>query len=294
MKFAYLVIAALLIASCAKEKDQDKKEAPVRSSVGAIHFDSSANAGERGALVNALEYMAENKLQDADPALLQILDLRSGDGPSLRAWLEERVQVVAGESFDFERFQMVDSNYRFENPDILPAAWRNRANQEKGTLIMANFGALAYLLGKETKNLVALNTATAAGQLRFTSPRTGLLVVGEGLLKAVKGRGVSTQRAFQLSTLLHEARHSDGNKLSAGFVHAKCPENHEFAGVNACDEAANGPYAVDMLATKSLLATCTDCSETDRTWLQGQIADSFSRILDKNLTWDPAPEGRRE
>lgn len=293
MKTSHLAFAAaaLVLVSCAKDKEQ-KKEEPMRVSVGNIHFDESANAAERGALVAALEHLNENHLLNADSRLLNLLKVPSGDGRTVLSWLEERIQVVAGESFNTDRFETAGA-FSFENPGVLPEDWRNRANQEKGSLVMANYGALAYLLGKEKGKLWVLNTSTRVGQLRFTSPRAGFLVVGEGLLKAVRNETHTSQRAFQLSTLLHEARHSDGNGQSAGFVHAKCPSGHNFAGVNACDQAANGPYTIDALTMKSLVDNCGSCSEKERNFMQGQVTDSFSRVLNTNTIWNDQPEGSR-
>lgn len=288
------LFSVLLLASCSKDnKDGDKKQAPMRSNVGNIHFDESANEAERGVIVAAIEHLNENRLLDADPQLLGILGVRTGDGPTVKSWLEERVQMVAGESFDTNRLVAVDSEFRYENPGVLPTSWRNRTRQEKGTLVMANYGALFYLLGKEHNKLTALNTKTPLGELRFTSPRTGFLVVGAGLLKVGNGKGHHARRAFQLATLLHEARHSDGNGLSLGFVHAKCPAGHDLEGVSACDEAGNGPYVIDSLAMKSMARTCGSCSIEDRNWMQGEAGDSFGRVLDKTALWNDQPEGRR-
>lgn len=293
MKKIALTLLALALVSCAKDKEE-KKKAPMRTSMGNIYFDSSVNETEAGALVAALEHLAENRLLDSDPRLLSILKVNSGDGATVRAWLEERVQLVVGESFKTNRFKAVDERYSFENPGVMPDAWRDRLNEERqGTLVMANYGALAYLLGKDKGVLLGLDTSTPLGTLRFTSPRTGMLIIGEGLLRVVEAGNPLAERAFQLSTLLHEARHSDGNGKSLAFVHAKCPSGHSFAGVNACDEAANGPYIVDALAMKSLLATCSTCSASERTIMEGQITDSAGRVLNRELVWDDRPEGRR-
>lgn len=292
MKKIALSLLALSLFSCAK--DTEKKKFPMKTSVGRIHFDSSVTENEAGALVASLEHLAENRLLNSDPRLLRILNVDSGDGPTVRAWLEERVQLIVGESFKGNRFKTVERDYTFENPGVMPDAWRNRASEEKqGTLVMANYGALAYLEGKEKGMLFGLDTSTTLGTLRFTSPRTGMLIVGEGLLKVVPAGNRLAERAFQLSTLLHEARHSDGNGKSLAFVHAECPAGHSFEGVNACDEAGNGPYVIDALAMKSMLDTCLACSASERTIMEGQVTDSFGRVLKKDLAWDDRPEGRR-
>lgn len=292
MRLVAVSLLALTLFSCAKEVE--KKKFPMKTRVGNIHFDNSVNEAEAGALVASLEHLAENRLLNADPRLLGILNVKSSDGPTVRTWLEERVQLIVGEGFKLNRFTAVEERYAFENPGVLPDAWKDRTNEEKeGTLVMANYGALAYLLGKEKSVLVGLDTSTSLGRLRFTSPRTGMLIIGEGLLKVVPGGNPLAERAFQLSTLLHEARHSDGNGKSLGFVHAKCPAGHSFAGVNACDEAANGPYIIDALAMKSMLDTCLACSASERAIMEGQVADSAGRVLNRDLVWDDRPEGRR-
>ncbi len=96
MKFSHfaLLAAVFLLASCAKEKEA-KKEQPMRASVGNIHFDQSANASERGAIVAAIEHLAENRMVNADNRLLSLLNVNSADGLTVQAWLEERIQMVA-------------------------------------------------------------------------------------------------------------------------------------------------------------------------------------------------------
>lgn len=291
-----LSFCVLLLTSCAKE--EEKKKSTQRSSVGQIYFDQSVNEKEAGALVASLEHLAENRLLNAEPRLLEIMGAQAGDGATVKSWLEERVQVVVGESFDIDRGHFaLASNFPFENAGVIPTAWKNRrraTNEERNAkLVMANIGALYYLLGKETNTLRAANTSTPLGRLEFKSPRTGLIAIGEGLLGVVPAGHPLVERAFQLSTLLHEAHHSDGNGLSAGFVHAQCPAGHSLEGVNACDEAGNGPYMVDALAMKSMRLTCAGCSTAERKYMEAEEGDSYGRVISPGLTWDAHPEGRR-
>jgi hypothetical protein len=201
------------------------------------------------------------------------------------------VQYIIDNETDGGRLVDVSKNHQFENPGVLPPAIRDGAN--KGGVVMANVGALFYLMGKKKGDLKGLR-ADGLGTIPFTSPRSGILMIGDGLIGVVPSNQPNAVRAFQLATLLHEARHSDGNRETTGFLHAKCPVGHDYAGQSACDDNLNGPYIIDALATKAMMNSCQGCSAVERSNLRILYLDSESRVNPTARTeWDDAPEGRR-
>jgi len=294
--FALFTVAVL--SSCAKDNDDKKDQAIVdpspvsaATSNGRIFFDSSLTGKERGAIETALGFLESNQLLNSEQRLLNIMKIGRGDARTVRDWLETRVQYVINDSTSASKLVSVSKNHQFENPGILPPAFREGAN--KGSVVMANVGALFYLMGKKKGELLGIN-ADGVGTIPFTSPRAGILIIGDGLLGVVPANQPNAVRAFQLATLLHEARHSDGNKETAGFLHAKCPAGHDYAGQSACDDNLNGPYRIDSLTTKALMNSCVGCSAVERSNLRILYLDSETRVNPTARTeWDDAPEGRR-
>jgi hypothetical protein len=264
------------------------------TSVGRIHFDSGLSMKERGAFVSALDYLDAARVQNPDPALLATMKIPSFDRSTVRQWLEDRIQYIVPENVDSSRLATLETNYTsYENPDALPPAIAPcRAQANEGHVVMSNIGALIYLVGK-AKHVLFGVTADGLGTIRMTSPRSGVLQVGEGLFM-VPAQYPNVLRIFQLTTLIHESRHSDGNRETTGFLHEKCVTG-DYAGQAACDHNTNGPYEIEALATKAFMNSCATCSEKETQILKVLYADVASREIDDASTtaWDDAPEGRR-
>jgi hypothetical protein len=177
-----------------------------------------------------------------------------------------------------------------------------------------NIGTSVYLEGKYDRVPVGINIP-AVGNIAVNSPRVGLIKLGEGYSRTLAQSYYTNPEVFgsdpinnldsegnkidRLSTLFHEARHSDGSGKHLGFVHANCPAGHDLAGLPACDDSNNGPYAVGAMALKVLYIQCSTCSTLEKTRLKVSILDSFSRLLNRNnendssTYWETTPEGRR-
>ncbi|MCC6276957.1 MAG: hypothetical protein IT289_03455, partial [Oligoflexia bacterium] len=121
------------------------------------------------------------------------------------------------------------------------------------------------------------------------SPRAGIIRTGQVFFdRPIKDE--LSLRGFQISQLVHEARHSDGHGPEAGMLHAACPDTHFAAGLPACDQYANGPYGMEAESLRRF-----------RTALKGKITEvglqflminelaSRERILSKRAV-DPTPE----
>ncbi len=115
---------------------------------------------------------------------------------------------------------------------------------------------------------------------------------------------------FRISTLLHEARHSDcPNGLSVeqikalkdtgeedeidealekaisgcGFGHPICPAGHELAGRRACDTGDGwGSYSVEIPLYSHIAKSCEDCTEEEIQQGIAGFAEASGRVLKIN------------
>lgn len=223
-------------------------------------------------------------------------DVKSKD---LAQWLGLRVKYLIGESYQMsERDSYVaDSGYSFQYPGILPdipkpllvpedrTPSRDPApadTEEKQVMtIMSNTGAALYLNGKSNGMLLGINMP-GLGKVPVTSPRVGILQIGRGLFKIGRTKNNTFEldsSLMRISTLFHEARHSDGNRKNTGFMHAICPLGHDYAGYAACDFSLNGSYSVGFQVGKAVAENCTTCTVGQREALRLDYLDSYSRVI---------------
>jgi hypothetical protein len=155
---------------------------------------------------------------------------------------------------------------------------------------------LGYLYRKTVRGASARRSSVKfeQGRVTMTSPRTGVIGLGELYLKA---RSTQMDR---LDTLVHEARHSDcleepsradlellarGNvsKMTARgrtctHLHSTCGAGTALAGSTACDDHWWGAYMVGYFFSDGVARYCRNCPS----WLKQQAlataADSFSRL----------------
>ncbi|MBU6152678.1 MAG: hypothetical protein KGP28_00120 [Bdellovibrionales bacterium] len=233
----------------------------------------------------------------------------------LREWLGQRVALIISERMDLEKSILVGSGrVVYPEPKTLPIPDLAGGNPKPvgggsgGThdpvIVMSNTGAGLYLLGKQNGVLLVLQR-TDGSLFPILSPRSGVIQIGSGLFLERMRVNPNTQdhpanSISRLSTLFHEARHSDGNGQSLGFMHAICPEGHAYAGYPACDKNLNGPYTVGAQVLNTLIAACTECGTKEKTILKTIEADSRSRVLrafinskgisQRAMAWSDQPE----
>jgi hypothetical protein len=291
---------AFLLVGCGHGGDDVTQSggASTATQVGNIRFDSGLTGRERVAFVEAMGYLDGAGNVPVDQTLLDYMKVPSFDPSSVRRWLEDRVQyILPDDTSDARIFNKVQANYTsYENPGVLPpAVGDNNHDDSGGHVVMANIGALVYLYGKKDQALYGVR-ADGIGMVSMTSPRVGVLETGDGLFIFDKYASLvpTAIKIFHLTTLIHESRHSDGNGVTAGFLHDKCVRG-DFAGQNACDHNRNGPYEIEAMSIKGLMNSCGACSEKDRTVLKLLYTDAADRLVDDGQTtvWDDAPEGRR-
>jgi hypothetical protein len=245
-----------------------------------------------------------------EPKTEKVMGVGSLSDSDLKQWLADRVGYIVGESekedsnlVAIQKYQYPDKIFPdFEEPANLPKPTPNPhsggQSEPVPTMVMANVGTSFYYIGKSKGVLVGYKFTSAQGQqvVPMTSPRVGIIKVGEGLFGMLPYEEKPTSIVnvwFRLSTLFHEAHHSDGNKKSLGFPHAVCPTGHPYYNYNACDREINGAYGVEAFLVNQVRKTCmanNTCDAKEAEILGLMVTDSVSRVLAKGLI-DPTPEG---
>lgn len=241
----------------------------------------------------------------ADEETLKILDIKNLENATMVKWLADRVQYIV-EDKDIEKFKLSASRENFvypypgQFPDIdlsgmemnIEIPLRPVSDDAAGVTVMSNIGTAFYFIGKLSDQLLRLRIRV--GLLKFeridiTSPRVGVLQIGEGLFMDRFDFNRENPKALsnslnRLSTLFHEARHSDGHGAHLGFFHAICPMGHPFAGEAACDKNLNGPYAVGAQVVKEFAKNCVSCNESEIEQMKLSFLDSRSRMITETVT----------
>jgi len=238
----------------------------------------------------------------ASARTLEVMKLENLTAQSASAWLNERVNyIVAEKDVSIKRLLLglaiyTENDFQlYPNPESNPLNDLNEmmglTNKTEAVTVMSNIGAGVYMLGKQQSKLYGLKVSR--GLLRkqrkipITSPRVGIIQIGEGLFMKQFAINQNDEAAVpnslsRLSTFFHEARHSDGNAQSLGFAHAICPDNHPLAGNAACDTNLNGPYTVGALMTVELAKACDSCTLGEKEELKIRALEEQSRVLPKD------------
>jgi len=214
------------------------------------------------------------------------------DATSLRAWLEERVRYIVPQDWTFaDKIKPGKDIVSYPHADAFPVIEKATKTPSNGkgeasgvTIAMANIGAALYMGGKQMMRVLTLEIDRKHKE-KILSPRIGLIQVGQGLF-ATKFRAdqetadTPANSLLRLATFFHESHHSDGNGTSLAFVHAVCAEG-TYAGYSACDRNRNGPYTIGAEVLRLLMKQCDQCGVAAKEALRAQMADSFSRVIQK-------------
>jgi hypothetical protein len=270
------------------------------SEFGGITFDKSVPEEQVRILQDDMRYLYALPVQKGSPDFKIMAGFSGFSGPVYHNWIINRIRYVIGQEMNpYREFSIVAENYQHENPDEFPnvgfaaGAAATQKQGRKAVLSASNMGVIFYSLGKEGKMLLGVQIGD--NMISISSPRIGILQIGEGLFqltsKANSELAAPVNRLIRMATFFHEARHSDGRKKEAGMLHVACPEGHAYAGLAACDQMSNGPYAIDGNMLKIFSENCRECSTPEKEALRLSALDRFSRILGKNPI-DASPEGK--
>lgn len=305
-----VIIATLILAATA-------------SSASDIMLSKSIKSNLRRKIERDMNLIESFKFShEAGKQTLKVMEMDILNAQTATEWLSKRVNYVISENalsifnLIFKRIIFsVQKDVDFPNADIIPyslddSSAKNYVEKlyadEEGFTVMSNIGAALYLGGKQQREVYGMKVSRGflrrAEKVEVTSPRAGIIQIGEGLFAPELAVNESNEDAlansiFRLGTFFHEARHSDGNGKSLGFLHTNCPAGHDYANQPACDENLNGPYTVGTLMMAEMAKACEEnCSEKDKQTLKLIVLDSANRILTKthkgenSTDWDTTPE----
>jgi hypothetical protein len=255
-----------------------------------LKYSNAVPSEQKKLLTQDMYYMA-NQPYTPDAQLMNLMGINSNDGLTILSWVDNRMSRIVSDDFDLESsISVVNPSYYPDPPDTpaLPTVVKTPGS-DGGTstvkTVMSNLGGAVYLIGKMQHAM--LGVTVDGMKIPVSSPRYGLFKVGEGLFATetlIKSPPNSIlSRYFRLSTLVHEARHSDGRGQTLGFLHAVCPAGHRYEGYAACDASANGPYTIEAQFLKVASQSCKECQPGESEMLNKMIVDAFSRTI------NPAP-----
>jgi len=205
------------------------------------------------------------------------------NGPHLHNWLVNRIRYFVPEQIDFEIFfGLTGQNYKYRVHSELSTLYKRGAQRsDQMTVLATNLGGALYLYGRQNKNL---GTATINGKTKpILSPRIGVIQLADAYFSKDyipnPNPKAAISRFYRLSTLLHEARHSDGNGEATGFLHVMCPKGHAYEDERACDKYENGAYGLEARFDRLLSKNCPQCSISEVEVLRVMSLDNFSRLI---------------
>lgn len=284
-------------------------EAAARSRVGdsGLRFSPGVEEAQAKLIESDLVRLSGLSFDDQQGQMKRLLKLSDLNAETLKNWLSARVRIVLAANFQLDHTTLralktnvnysLDTNSNSVMSQTIGAGISVKVGkkveqvvsvssepQRNSSIVMSNVGGGLYSMGKQMQVLVGLRLDEQK-TIPILSPRVGILRIGAGLFDAfLAPRGLVDLKDriysfFRLSTLFHEARHSDGRGASLGFAHANCPEGHDFEGVPACDSPTNGAYRVDALFLSALKANANALTVTENEVIDVLRADSQSRIL---------------
>ena len=205
-------------------------------------------------------------------------------------YLEERVNYVVANTDSPESFLTT------QNFDL---------HQFDRVVTVASNLSLGLWLTAEVNHTSSQNVQFQLNGMKHPIPDThiGVMMLGEGYSMDDFGT------LSRMSTLVHEARHSDctggltaadvqlvstANEPGAssslmddfidqhrkcGQAHANCPAGHDLAGSAACDVLPWGSYTAGMMFSEALANGCRNCTSEEKTVAEADFFDSRSRLL---------------
>lgn len=285
------LLLTLGLLGCGK-KDEPVPRPVAPFAVGNLRIDAAVPEAQRVELINAYNSIDGDHMRSAEPELLRLLRTSDASPTTVRGWIDQRAQFILPESVPDTAFTTDGTPFNYQYPNEFPVFDKAEiSSAQKGMTVMRNLGVAYYLSGKRMGQLASVNIS-GLGSFPLTSPRVGVLQIGDGFSRVVANLDAYTAQAYHVATLVHESRHSDGHGANIGFLHEKCLTG-DYAGRPACDKFSNGAYKMDTLVIKSYLRSCVECSYGQRETLRLIYLDSESRQLPGAYEIDDTPEGRR-
>ncbi|MBC7692465.1 MAG: hypothetical protein H7222_11940 [Methylotenera sp.] len=248
-----------------------------------VALDPSLSASDQTLVQGDFNLLSNLQFNSASSTFKQIFGGTTSN--DVLTYIDERVKFVVPNT------QNIDQRILLNASSTPP--------ESGGVILASNIGTPLWLYSETIKpQKVQFRVGNQA--VPVSSSRVGIVMLGEGYRQ-----NVGTM--LRLSTLVHEARHSDctggisradvqrihdgqlPTQKTCGHLHVDCPVGHPLAGLPACDDHSWGAYAIELVFTAITSRECTNCSETQKQQALAIASDSASRItvltpmLDGNL-----------
>jgi hypothetical protein len=242
---------------------------------------------ERKMLVQDASRMAQYQLSGVQSGSYFDKIFGGTDHESVLRYLGERVHYL------LSRKTNLDSRVAPLAGAVNPAPM---AAKDKVYTIALNIGTALWLGSEGSPQPLGFNFD--GQQIPLDHSRVGIIQLGNGY-SLTKGllRKPWLPTIDRVSTIVHEARHSDctggiskadvanlsqgtlPEDHSCGHMHVVCPAGHPLAGYMACDGQAWGAYAVQGVYEVILSQDCTTCTEAEKQAALAGASDALSRVL---------------
>lgn len=300
MKFQKNVVLGLavisVLSSCGSNKDGWEPYPGKAASAPAINISKDFRQEEKNHVSEVFEFLQTVWIKDEHSGQFKKTAVLSGSDPqSLVNWLETRVKhLVQPDGVEVREVQANGTE---------KSVYRSGSAQSDGVLA-ANAGIAIYngtemhkadLRARSQKAGIPADPQSTfklrlsgIGDFPVRSQYDGVITLHSLFFRHRKNSKV--REMHHLSTLVHEAVHSDGNGKSLGFFHVKCPVGHDMHGDSyACDNNANGPYTVEAEFIHAFRKSCNGCSRAELGELEMVELDARSRSVSDEI-WDHSPE----
>ena len=259
-----------------------------------IKLSRNLPSNQENLLLRDFEVLKNMKFKyKADEETFKVMGIRNLNNKTYIKWLEDRVQYIIEDMNEDDIYSSIltlSNTHRFDNIGEFPEYDTVDEEVEKNPnvmTIMSNMGSALYEMGKDMNILLGMKfkeSLWSSEIIKFSSPRTGMIMVGEGhfherFLINKHNHKATSNSLSRLATLYHEARHSDGAGINLGFGHAVCPKGHDYYNFYACDKTLNGPYSIDVVVMKEMIKNCNDCTLTDKEKFKMKIIDAKNRVI---------------
>ncbi len=275
----------------------------ILQSVWALEFDRSLPLEQRQIIQSDLEnlcrlnYDSQSEgARKAKKTLQGIFEMEEVNCQELKNWLFDRVKWITG-GFDFQERIIIQ---RDESSLLNFLAWRYfyfsqgriietvdeyaYAMNVGGFLfeilqrVETNKWFFPFRFGEFQTWFKFIRDDAREIWLPITTPRVGIVRLSPRLFDGEEDSLAGS--IFRISTLFHEARHSDGHGEHSTFPHnISCPNSSLPVG---CDSVLNGAYGVQFTFLHYAIQTCDSCSEREKEVLAQHAVTDFDKIDTKS------------
>lgn len=197
------------------------------------------------------------------------------------AFVRERIRLPYAEEVLME-MRLAEKNH-LQNSITLRQFLGKQQQKDSKFRVASNYGVAIWSAVKyQGFDVVLIN---GSQKIDVDSPHIGLVGFTKNFLKNLSGSNEPVES--RISIYVHEARHSDcptteSATTGCGYPHIICPQEHEMAGLPACDDLSWGSYAFGGIYLNYMKYKYPEKSEGYRR-LDFYAADQYSRLTTEAL-----------